>query len=1017
MTKIPAVLTPQNEPKTVVRKIVSSYVTRLLLLLGLCGFIGIGLPLVWTAIWAPKPDLGIESDLRYECMPLRSVEPEKVSNSTCLKSPCKWDGESFKTGTEIACYYEVEYDTNLKADSYGSRLFGKMPRYQFLPNDPNERKKLIHEENSTVPESPDANTHILKLAVPPPFLDTKNANLSEGPIVNEYLSVTVEHYNENHLRVLIKPVDEDIKLWNRHFDYNYPTPNGNYSNATVTLHAKDGFRNDIFQLSVTRNSTRKSLFNSGLHTPFIFSKGYIEVSTMLVNDIVYGLGQSNSLTFRHNFSIPRTWNLFSQYPNPHLKENQTENVTTMWGSHPFYMGIDDPERGDAHGVLLLNSFPITVTSNARPSLTFKTFGGHLEFHFFLGPRPADVLRQLQSFIHKPFFPPYWALGFHACSSLCSIPSVSESLESQLTALDIPVESDCGTAIRRSDANEKANFETFKEIIHGRQRRYLSMEAPHRFQATKVAQWQHSLTSSPDLISYSGATYQCNDENKRTQNNVYYPDFWHSKTEQEYGDATEFHKFADGYLLDYNTPLNLNNFNGSLVCDSMADRLQWNKWTFGQLNEMGPCLDVTFSKGAFFDSLSKKEAAAYELAPYMALHNMYGYKQAQLVAKLWSQQSVNANKRPFVLSLSTFMGIGRFAGHLGAPIYSNWTSLKLSLKQTLDFSIFGVAMSGFPVGGFRGETPKDEVLRRWFQLASVQPFMISYTDFETEPRTKIRSVREMIRSNIQARYKLLPYFYTLFQRAHADGSLVIAPLFVEFPDDIEVYKVNEQFMIGPALLASPVVEESMTVVKAYFPEGRWYEYYSGHLTSKKEGAHLEISAVEQNINLHLRGGHVVANHFKTELTIDDTRKKHGFQVIAALNEHLNATGYLYLDDGESLTVKSYLNVTFTFTYTNITVVVHEGSAGSCAQLRPVLNTLLQNIKVYGIIEKPLHSLVTVFQGSKADSLVRRKDSAELKEPQVKFQNNFGVLSIEPNIDLCDKSGDRMFMLKWTYEQML
>lgn len=100
---------------------------------------------------------------------------------------------------------------------------------------------------------------------------------------------------------------------------------------------------------------------------------------MLVNDIVYGLGQSNSLTFRHNFSIPRTWNLFSQYPNPHLKENQTENATTLWGSHPFYLGIDDPERGDAYGVLLLNSFPITVTSNARPSLTFKTFGGHLEF--------------------------------------------------------------------------------------------------------------------------------------------------------------------------------------------------------------------------------------------------------------------------------------------------------------------------------------------------------------------------------------------------------------------------------------------------------------------------------------------------------------------------------------------------------------------------------------------------------------------------------------------------------------
>lgn len=147
----------------------------------------------------------------------------------------------------------------------------------------------------------------------------------------------------------------------------------------MTLHSTGAYRHDVFQLSITRNSTGASLFNSGLHTPFIFSKGYIEVSTMLVNDIVYGLGQSNSSSFRHNFSIPRTWNLFSQYPNPHLKENQTENVTTMWGSHPFYLGIDDPKRGDAYGVLLLNSFPITITSNARPSLTFKTFGGHLEF--------------------------------------------------------------------------------------------------------------------------------------------------------------------------------------------------------------------------------------------------------------------------------------------------------------------------------------------------------------------------------------------------------------------------------------------------------------------------------------------------------------------------------------------------------------------------------------------------------------------------------------------------------------
>lgn len=117
------------------------------------------------------------------------------------------------------------------------------------------------------------------------------------------------------------------------------------------------------------------------------------------------------------------------------------------------------------------------------------------------------------------------------------------------------------------------------------------------------------------------------------------------------------------------------------------------------------------------------------------------------------------------------------------------------------------------------------------------------------------------------------------------------------------------------------------------------------------------------------------------------------------------------------VKNYLNVTFEYTYTNITIVVHEVPEKSCAALKSDINTQLQSIKVYGIIEKPLHTQVTVLQGTKMENLSIRKDFGELKEPNVKFQNNFGVLSIAPNIDFCDKSGDRVFMLKWTYEQML
>ena len=175
-------------------------------------------------------------------------------------------------------------------------------------------------------------------------------------------------------------------------------------------------------------------------------------------------------------------------------------------------------------------------------------------------------------------------------------------------------------------------------------------------------------------------------------------------------------------------------------------------------------------------------------------------------------------------------------------------------------------------------------------------------------------------------------------------------------------------------------------------------------------------MEQNINLHIRGGYAVATHFKTALTIDETRKNNGFQIVAALDEHQEAHGDLYLDDGKSLIVENQMTVQFDFTYENITISRNEQK--KFCEYKKVwnqgINTVLESVKVYGIIEKPLGALVTVWQGPTMDGL---KEKGKLKEPNVKYQNNFGVLSIDTGslIDLCDTEGE-FFMIAWTYEQM-
>lgn len=120
----------------------------------------------------------------------------------------------------------------------------------------------------------------------------------------------------------------------------------------------------------------------------------------------------------------------------------------------------------------------------------------------------------------------------------------------------------------------------------------------------------------------------------------------------------------------------------------------------------------------------------------------------------------------------------------------------------------------------GKKRSDELLRRWYQLASVQPFMIAYSDIDEMDTGLVENINQMVRSTVKTRYQLLPYLYTLFFKAYQTGSLVVKPLFFEFPKDHRTYSIESQYMLGPALLVSPALEESRNVIMAYFPKGKW-----------------------------------------------------------------------------------------------------------------------------------------------------------------------------------------------------
>jgi len=160
-----------------------------------------------------------------------------------------------------------------------------------------------------------------------------------------------------------------------------------------------------------------------------------------------------------------------------------------------------------------------------------------------------------------------------------------------------------------------------------------------------------------------------------------------------------------------------------------------------------------------------------------------------------------------------------------------------------------------------------------------------------------------------RYSLLPYTYTLFHKANQAGETVLRALAWEFPDDPQLKAIDNQFMSGPSLLVMPILEPLATSVKGVLPgiaDGTiWYDWYTFDkvIAAPGENKTYDASLVHQPI--FIRGGSIIPVQQAGNTT--STSRKNPWSLIIALDEHGEAAGDLYLDDGISLVQEATKNV--------------------------------------------------------------------------------------------------------------
>ncbi|HXH96107.1 MAG TPA: TIM-barrel domain-containing protein [Gaiellaceae bacterium] len=190
-------------------------------------------------------------------------------------------------------------------------------------------------------------------------------------------------------------------------------------------------------------------------------------------------------------------------------------------------------------------------------------------------------------------------------------------------------------------------------------------------------------------------------------------------------------------------------------------------------------------------------------------------------------------------------------------------------QTGDFGglrqaiLFGetAAMSGFPtwgsdIGGYNSQFLTPDVFARWAQLGSVSPiFEVGGAGPNSRPWTLGSTAVAALRRAAILHYELFPYLYGLVGR----GLPVLRPLGYAFPDDPGSWEHELEFLVGPDLLAAPVVETG-TTPSVYLPPGTWIDLYRGRTVSG--GTTFRRSTPLTQFPLYLRARAVVPFNLRT-----------------------------------------------------------------------------------------------------------------------------------------------------------
>jgi alpha-D-xyloside xylohydrolase len=257
-------------------------------------------------------------------------------------------------------------------------------------------------------------------------------------------------------------------------------------------------------------------------------------------------------------------------------------------------------------------------------------------------------------------------------------------------------------------------------------------------------------------------------------------------------------------------------------------------------------------------LSRKQIAIGNGAEYT---NMFPFTHTLGIQQHW--KATTDRKRVFLLTRSAFLGQQRVGATVwSGDVYGSYWGLRHQVAAGLNFALSGYPYWTTDIGGYwpPHDNPLDdakfqELYARWFEYGIFCPIFRTHGHRPQNELWAFNTVEPILINYDMLRYRLIPYIYSLAWRVTNGDYTIQRPLVMDWRTDPKARDIGDQFMFGPAILVSPVLQPDATHRTLYLPDSpAWYDFWTG--ASQKGGRDMEADAPLDRIPLYICAGSIL-----------------------------------------------------------------------------------------------------------------------------------------------------------------